>query len=289
MTAIAYGAVPGPTRTIAAAAWSRRLGVFAVPVLVVAALASRAGLAEGWAAVAAIGAAFVFAGVAALLALYALARIWQDGFDGARAALTGLVTSVAVLAIPLPTAPNLVRQPALTQATTDPTDPPAFRATLRERPARATPTDPLPADFATIQTEAYPTVVPLRVDMPAPEAYALALELVEARGWRIVERVPALAGEAARPARPAIVVRGQRQPPQPAVPARPDTPGRIEAVARTRLFGFRDDVVIRIIGSATESRVDVRSASRIGLHDLGANAQRIVGFLTEMRDRAAER
>jgi uncharacterized protein (DUF1499 family) len=59
--------------------------------------------------------------------------------------------------------------------------------------------------------------------------------------------------------------------------------GRIEASATTFWFGFVDDVVIRITPVGPGSRVDVRSESRVGKSDIGANAQRIRIFLKEMR------
>jgi hypothetical protein len=271
------------------AVWSRRLGTFAVPVVVLGTIAHRLGAADGFAgpAVLAVGAAFAALGL--ILGVIALLRIWYEGLDGARAALVGSAVALLVLvpfAVLLGSALTL---PPLTQVSTDVVDPPAFRSLASERPRGANPIDRLDPEQARLQAEYYPTVVSLRVEMSAPEAYALALELVEARGWRIVDRLPAQAAEAARPARPATIVRGQRQPAQPAVPARAESPGRIEAVARTRVFGFRDDVVIRIVGSNTESRIDMRSASRIGWHDLGTNARRVVDFLTEFRDKAAER
>ena len=55
--------------------------------------------------------------------------------------------------------------------------------------------------------------------------------------------------------------------------------GRIEAVATTRWFGFKDDVVVRLTPAAGGARVDVRSKSRVGRSDVGANAKRIERFL----------
>ena len=60
-----------------------------------------------------------------------------------------------------------------------------------------------------------------------------------------------------------------------AVPAE----GRLEATDRTRWFGFRDDVVVRVTAEGTGTRVDVRSVSRVGRSDLGTNARRIRRFL----------
>lgn len=59
--------------------------------------------------------------------------------------------------------------------------------------------------------------------------------------------------------------------------------GRIEAVSISRVFGFVDDVVVRIRPDGTGSRIDVRSKSRDGKGDLGANASRIESFLLALR------
>ena len=58
--------------------------------------------------------------------------------------------------------------------------------------------------------------------------------------------------------------------------------GVIEAVARTPIMGFRDDVVIRITPLGQGTRVDMRSASRFGDHDLGSNASRIRSMLEDI-------
>jgi uncharacterized protein (DUF1499 family) len=54
--------------------------------------------------------------------------------------------------------------------------------------------------------------------------------------------------------------------------------GRIEAVATTLWFGFKDDVVIRVAADGAGSRIDIRSKSRVGVGDLGTNAQRIRAY-----------
>ena len=51
--------------------------------------------------------------------------------------------------------------------------------------------------------------------------------------------------------------------------------GTIEAVATSTVFGFQDDVAIRVRPDGASSVVDVRSKSRDGKGDLGANAERI--------------
>jgi uncharacterized protein (DUF1499 family) len=60
--------------------------------------------------------------------------------------------------------------------------------------------------------------------------------------------------------------------------------GRIEAVARTPVMGFRDDVVVRVRRLANGSRIDIRSSSRFGARDLGANAQRIRALISDIEE-----
>jgi hypothetical protein len=64
--------------------------------------------------------------------------------------------------------------------------------------------------------------------------------------------------------------------------------GRIEASDRTFLFGFVDDIVIRVTGSSKSAKIDMRSSSRFGQHDLGRNAQRIRLFMAEFKSRLAQ-
>ena len=59
--------------------------------------------------------------------------------------------------------------------------------------------------------------------------------------------------------------------------------GVIEATATTTLFGFKDDVIIRLTAANGGTRVDMRSASRAGVSDLGANAARIEAYFAALK------
>ncbi|MGD9924865.1 MAG: DUF1499 domain-containing protein, partial [Pseudorhodoplanes sp.] len=107
------------------------------------------------------------------------------------------------------------------------------------------------------QRESYPEVTPLELSVSPKAAYDHALALVNKRRWLVLDA---------------------REP----QPKRRD--GRIEAVARTPVMGFREDVVIRIRGGDEEARVDMRSSSRYGFHDLGGNAARIRGFFETLEE-----
>jgi uncharacterized protein (DUF1499 family) len=54
--------------------------------------------------------------------------------------------------------------------------------------------------------------------------------------------------------------------------------GLVEATATTFWFGFKDDMVVRVVGDGEGSKIDLRSMSRVGQSDVGANAARIVDF-----------
>jgi hypothetical protein len=104
-----------------------------------------------------------------------------------------------------------------------------------------------PKHFAELQAIGYPDLRSLELLAPPAQAFARARALAsEQRGWEIV--------------------------------AADEKAGRIEAVATTLWFGFKDDIVIRVIPSGSGSRVDMRSRSRVGRSDLGANAKRIARF-----------
>jgi hypothetical protein len=86
-------------------------------------------------------------------------------------------------------------------------------------------------------------------------AYEVALAIVTKRKWLIIdERAP--------------------QPPR--------RIGRIEAVARTPIMGFREDVSIRVTPDGEGSRVDIRSSSRYFEGDLGSNAARITKLIDDI-------
>ena len=237
------------------ATWSFRLGLFAFAVAALSIIIVRSGLLEIVPALATFGAALVFAGLAILLAFAAFVVIWRQGLSGLGHALLGLFLGLALLAYPAFLGTRALRLPPISDITTDTANPPRFDVLARLRPRGRT-DYPGPA-VAALQHTAYPDIVPLELDVPTKAAYDAALALVTKRKWYI--------GDARSPTL-----------------ARRD--GVIEAVARTPIMGFRDDVVIRVTPVGQGTRVDMRSASRFGNHDLGANASRIRSLLEEIDD-----
>ncbi|HEY6025041.1 MAG TPA: DUF1499 domain-containing protein [Pseudolabrys sp.] len=240
-----------PTSKVAV--WSSRLGLFAFAVAALSVIIVRSGLLEIVPALATFAAALVFAGLAILLAFAGFVVIWRQGYSGLGRALLGLFLGVALLAYPGYLGTRALKLPAISDVTTDTANPPRFEVLGRLRP-RDRNDYPGPSTAA-LQRAAYPDITPLELDVPPKAAYDAALALVTKRKWFIGDaRAPTL---------------GRRD-------------GVIEAVARTPIMGFRDDVVIRVTPIGQGTRVDVRSASRVGLHDFGANASRIRSLLEDL-------
>jgi uncharacterized protein (DUF1499 family) len=237
------------------AIWSSRLGWFALAVAALSIIIVRSGLLEIVPALATFAAALVFAGLAILLAFAAFVVIWRQGVPGLGRALLGMFLGLALLAYPAYLGTRALRLPPISDITTDTTNPPRFEVLTRLRPRGRN--DYPGLEVAALQRTAYPDIAPLELDAPPKVAYDAALALVTKRKWYIGDaRAPTL---------------GRRD-------------GVIEAVARSPIMGFRDDVVIRVTPIGQGARIDMRSASRFGDHDLGANASRIRSLLEDIDD-----
>jgi uncharacterized protein (DUF1499 family) len=237
------------------ALWSSRLGLFAFVVAALSIIIVRSGLLEIVPALATFGASLVFAGLAILSAFAAFVVIWRQGVPGLGRALLGLFLGLTLLAYPAYLGTRALRLPAISDVTTDTANPPRFDVLARLRPRGRT--DYPGPTAAALQRAAYPDIAPLDLDVPTKVAYDAALALVTKRKWYI--------GDARAPNV------GRRD-------------GVIEAVARTPIMGFRDDVVIRVSPLGQGTRIDMRSASRFGNHDLGTNASRIRSLLDDIDD-----
>ncbi|AXK83436.1 DUF1499 domain-containing protein [Pseudolabrys taiwanensis] len=235
------------------AVWCARLAWFALAVAALSVIIVRSGLLEIVPSLATFGAALVFAVMSILLGLASFVVIWRDGSSGLGRALTGIFVSLLLLAYPAYIGSRALKLPAIDDISTDTATPPRFDVLARLRPRGS---NDYPQRNAELQRKAYPEIVPLMADADPKQVYDITLGLVNKHKWLVVD----------------------------ARPPAPRRDGTIELVARSLIMGFRDDVSIRIRPAGEGARVDIRSASRYGLHDFGANAQRIRGLLEEIDD-----
>jgi uncharacterized protein (DUF1499 family) len=245
-----------------AALWSRRLGLFGLAVAGVATLLSRLGAVDPPGALAVLGAALVLACLAGLLAASAFVVIWRTGRRGAGFAWTGLLMALLMIAYPAYLSWQAVSLPIINDVSTDLETPPTFLMSGRARVARGNQTPPEPSpEMREAQRRAYPGVQPILVDLEANDAYKLVLDVAKASHWRIVDAI---------------------------APSVRESVGHIDAIAPSLVMGFASDIAIRIKPSATETRIDVRSRSRVGRHDFGANARRIEKFAADVAEAEKE-
>lgn len=201
-------------------------------------------------------------GIGALIvAIVSLTNIWQYGLSGAGRAVFAMVIALVMFALPVWHLPDLLLMPAINDVTTDTELPPRFDAIARLRPDSANEARYPGEKFAVQQAVSYPDVQPLVLERSNVAAYELVREAAQGLGWEIVENQP---------------------------PANKRAVGHLEAIDRTLLMGFADDVVVRVEGDENRARIDVRSASRYGRHDFGVNARRIRGLLQEVKTRLAK-
>jgi len=235
------------------AIWARRLALFSLVTMVIGIIIVRSGALDIVPALTTLAGALLLALLAIVLAFAAGIVIWTEGVGGLRHAVTAIFIGLALIAYPLYLGFKAYRLPPIYDVTTDPADPPRFEAVARLRPRDANPVAYAGRPAAQLQRAAYSDIEPDVTDAAPQQAYDAVLKVITKRKWHIVD---------ARPP-------GSRE-------------GHIEAIARTPILGFREDVVVRVRAAPDGARIDVRSASRYGRHDLGGNAARVRALLGDV-------
>jgi hypothetical protein len=230
-------------RTSTWAIWARRLGSFALPLVVIPVLMHRARAisTETFSVVEALAVAMALA--ALVTSIGAFWRIWVTGDLGWGRAIAGLLLSLLCLSpVGLWSAEYLL-YPEVGEVSTDTANPPPLLTAAPPGPSSPATQQRIVAAFPNVRNRTYP--------LPPGQVFALADKLAVERGWD---------------------VRRRRQ------PTGIGDPGQLNAVATT-LFGMRDEVSIRVGPAGGGSVVAMRSASLDPLHEPGSNGTRIEEFL----------
>jgi len=141
-----------------------------------------------------------------------------------------------------------LQAPLINDISTDINDPPVFKSATLLRTSNHNGVSYPAGDYGAKQLQAYPDLTSVHLDVSANVTYRSARYTVSLRGWQ-------------------VMIADQAQ-------------GKIEAVVTTLVMGFKGDVVIRIRAlDSQRSVLDIRSSSRQGAGDLGANARRTRKFL----------
>jgi uncharacterized protein (DUF1499 family) len=163
----------------------------------------------------------------------------------------GLVVAAVAVYIPWTWKQTLDAHPYIHDITTDLENPPAFVMARGLRRAGDHPVEYDGPEVAEQQRKAYPDLAPLMTSQPADKVFETAKAVIGAMGMKLVDADPLTL--------------------------------RLEATDTSLLYGFTDDMVVRIAKTVQGARVDVRSKSRVGRSDLGQNAKRIRTFLAKLK------
>ncbi|MEO1552310.1 MAG: DUF1499 domain-containing protein [Pseudomonadota bacterium] len=106
----------------------------------------------------------------------------------------------------------------------------------------------------------YPALEPIYFSQSPDEIATIAERIMRKRGWKIVSPAP--------------------------VDGNAVSQVQLEGTETSGWFGFKDDIAVRIRPVSGATQVDIRSTSRVGLSDLGANSARVYSLMVELEDRA---
>ncbi len=245
-----------PETAPAASRWTSRIALFSLILLLTAFLLHRLFGLDTLIVFNLVKAAYAGVGLSLLLAAAAVVVIWRQGTHGTARVVFAVAVCLLMLAGPLALALLARDYPMINDVTTDTATPPPFDIVSKMRGPSSNPVKYPGEVFAAQQRHAYPDLKPLVLDRSAEEAFELVADAVRRLKMDIV-REEAPGGDVGRT-------------------------GYIEAVDRTLVLGFYDDVAIRVSGGEASSRVDIRSASRFGWTDLGSNAERVRALMREI-------
>jgi hypothetical protein len=240
-----------PVRTSKWATAARRFAGIALPLVVVSIFFHRAAAMPtvAFELVAAVGT--LLAALAVIAALVAFVRLWISGDKGWGRAVTGLVFGGLCLLPAGVLAADFLRYPLIDEVSTSPLDPPPLLSGVVVAP-------PAPAAAARLAT-LFPNLQPRNYPLAPAAVFGIVAAIVRDEGWQVLREDP---------------------------PDDNGQGGQINVLATT-LFGFREEVSIRLDPTSAGTAVAVRSVALTALHEAGANGMRVAGFLAELDTRIA--
>ncbi len=184
----------------------------------------------------------VYAGIAALVLILIQIIFMRKNISWAGVAVSAILALVAV-GLPMSMMSKAKSVPPIHDISTDLVNPPKFVAIVALRADAPNPVEYAGEEIAKQQREAYPELITQKYTQDTEQVFDATEAAIKDLGWELVNSDKSL--------------------------------GIVEATDTTGWFGFKDDVVVRIRTTGEESFLDVRSKSRVGMSDLGKNAERI--------------
>ena len=195
--------------------------------------------------------AFWFALAGAILSVAGLVMTGGRPRRTLVAAVIGIAVGIVAAYVPWSSKQTADTLPYIHDISTDTANPPEFVAAAKLRKPADHPVTYDGKEVADLQQKAYPDIVTLTTGAPGEKVFEAAKAAIASMGMQLSDANPAQ--------------------------------GRIEATQTSLLYGFTDDMVVRIATGVDGTKVDVRSKSRVGRSDIGQNAKRIRTFLQKLK------
>jgi uncharacterized protein (DUF1499 family) len=232
------------------------LGFWLAVACAIAAIASPVGYRLGWwdfrvALLTIVKWATIGGAVAFVISLLAAFLSRGAGRGYVNEAIAGMIVSAIFAGFPLFQYNKVQRLPYIHDITTDTENPPSFVALADARKASPNGSAYEGAVVAAQQKQHYPDIAPLISKVSPGELFTKAGVAARELGWQVA--------------------------------AAEVSDHRIEATQTSLIYGFKDDIVIRITPNNGGSKLDIRSMSRVGRSDVGVNAKRIRDFVAQLR------
>jgi uncharacterized protein (DUF1499 family) len=240
-------------------------------------------------------AAILLALVALYLAVLGLIMLWTKGARGGKASAYAIVLVVLPLLPLVLGTPRYLNRPAIYDITTDLVDPPNWINEIKADQSWLGPRAQPSEKDREAQMIAYRGLTGRRYEGALDRVYTAARKVAIAQGIKIsdergapegaLDEFPAIDPKAAKEEAVPDVLDNVPVPlPRPDYEETPDEQApvgdaSIQGMHRTLIFGFRQDVVIRLREEAETTLVDVRVSSRYGSHDLGSGAALVQNYL----------
>ena len=236
--------------------------------------------------------------IAFYLGILGLVMLWNRGARGGKRAAQALVLSILPMAPFVFGAAQYTGRPPIYDVSTDLVDAPRWVADVDADQSWLGPrADPTPKDREA-QMIAYRGLTGRRYEGALDRVYTAARKVALADGIAISEErgapdgalgefsgdAPKQAGDEAVPDTLDYVPVPVPRPDNVETQAEqlPSGEAYIQGMHRTLIFGFRQDVVIRLREEAETTLVDIRVATRYGSHDLGTGSAFIERYLRDL-------
>lgn len=194
---------------------------------------------------------FYFGSAISVISLILMAyNLFKRGIEPALPYAFAIVICALPIANMLYQVSQVKSLPFIHDISTDTVNPPPFNVatTLRQSDDNSVDYDP---SIAQLQLDGYPDILPIYSEKTVAQSFELVVTTIEGLGYNDISRDNTLA--------------------------------QLEFSDQTFWFGFIDDIVIRVSREDSKSRVDIRSASRVGKSDIGKNAKRIRAISQELK------